>query len=141
MINSTLKITQLEQFSSINVNGNNQGVIATATAGTTTNIDLKLVDDCFITGGVLRTNAATFGDHATFQVIDIDNILGYGANTILGQYNTNWYMCSDRQTQVDENSPYPAKILANLYLRVKYTSIGSTDVIVCLNYRLHKALY
>lgn len=141
MVNSTLKLTQTSQFASDNVNSNDQGTIVTATAGTTTNIDLKLTDDNFITGGVLRTEQATFGDSATFQVIDIDNVLGYGAGVVLGQYVTNWYMRSDEQEQINETIPYPAKIYAGLYLRVKYTSIGTSDTQVAVMYRLHKILY
>ena len=141
MINSTLKLSQLAHFASTNVNKNGQGVIFTALAGQTTNGDYKLVDDCFITGGILSTLTSTFGDSTTFQVIDIDNIMGYGANVVLGQYITNWYMRSDTQLQIDESIPYPAKIYTGLYLRVRYTSIGATDVQVIVNYRLHKALY
>ena len=141
MINSKLLIRTLEQFAGNNVNCNIQGVIGTAVAGTTSDIDFKLTDDCFITGGNLRTSAANFGDHCTLQVIDIDNILGYGANTVLGQYCTNWYMCSDKQEQINETIPYPAKVLTNLYLRIKYTNIGSSDIQIAISYRLHKALY
>lgn len=141
MQNSTLKLSQLSQFSSSNVNSCTQGVLGMAIAGNSTNIDFKLTDDCFITGGVLITNGSTFGDKATFQVVDKDNVLGYGANTILGQYCTDWYMCADRQLQLDENIPYPAKIFANLYLRIIYTSIGTTDIELAINYKLHKVLY
>lgn len=141
MQGSTLKICQTEQFSSLNVNGNHQGVIGTATAGTTTTIDYKLLDDAFLVGGILLTKGATFGDSVTFQVIDIDNVIGYGANVVLGQYISNWYMREDSQSQVNEISSYPAKVLANLYLRIRYTSIGGSNVSVAVNYRLQKALF
>lgn len=141
MQNSTLKLTQVEQFTSNNVNSNSQGTLGTAIAGTTTNIDYKLLDDCFITGGMLRTIGQIFGDSVTFQVVDVDNILGYGAGLVLGQYITSWYLRSDAEEQVNESTTYPAKILTGLYLRVIYVSTGSTDVQVSVNYRLHKALY
>lgn len=141
MQNSALKITQVSQFSSANVNSGSQGIAGIAAKGVSSNIDLKLTDDCFITGGVLRTQGSEFGDKASFQVVDKDNILGLGAETVLAQYFTNWYMRSDSQEQIDENIPYPAKIPANLYLRVVYHSVGCLDVMVAVNYRLHKALY
>jgi hypothetical protein len=141
MINSTVKLPQIAQFASTNVNSANQGIMATAPAGTTTNVDLKLTDDCFLTGGILRTLNSTFGDYTAFQVVDVDNMLGYGAGTVLGQYTTCWYMRSDAQEQVNENTPYPAKVLAGLYLRVIYVSIGTTDVTITVMYRLHKALF
>lgn len=140
MQGSKTKLYQISQFSSDLLNVNNKGITGIASAGTVTNIDLKLDDDNFITGGVLRTNTSTFGDHATFQVIDLDNVMGYGAGVILGQYCTDWYMRSDVQEQLNENTPYPAKIYAGLYLRLKYTSVGTTDVQVSVMYRLHKIL-
>jgi hypothetical protein len=141
MQNSTLKLTRVEEFASNNVNANNQALLFTAAAAQTTTGDLKLTDDCFITGAVLRTNTSAFGDYAVFQVVDVDNILGYGAGTVLGQYVNKWYMRSDAQEQANENTPYPAKILAGLYLRLIYTSVGLMPVSVAINYRLHKALY
>jgi len=141
MQGSTLRLTQISQFSSDNVNNNNQGILGTALAGQNTNIDLKLLDDCFLIGGILRTQTSSFGDYAVFQVIDIDNILGYGAGAVLGQYVNKWYMKSDEQEQLNETTTYPAKVLAGLYLRIVYTSIGLIDVKVAINYRLHKILY
>jgi hypothetical protein len=141
MINSTVKLPQLSHFASTNVNSASQGLRATAAFGTATNIDLLLTDDSFLTGGVLRTSGSAFGDHATFQVVDVDNIIGYGAGAVLGQYVTSWYMRSDAEEQVNENAAYPAKVIAGLYLRVVYTSVGTSDVDVAVMYRLHKALF
>jgi hypothetical protein len=141
MQNSTLKLSQLSHFASNNVNSNVQGISQIIPAGTTVNIDFRVTDDSFITGGILLTDKATFGDKATFQVIDIDNIIGYGNNVVLGQYITNFYMCSDKQEQINESMPYPAKIIHGLYLRIAYTSTGVEDVNVAIMYRLHKALY
>lgn len=141
MINSVVKLPQLSQFDSTNVNAASRGTIATIPAGSTTNIDIKLLDDSFLTGGVLRAKGATFGDYATFQVVDVDNVLESGYGAILGEYVTNWYMRSDSQEQVNENTHYPAKIKANLYLRLIYVSIGVTNVDVAIMYRLHKALF
>ncbi len=134
MNGSTLKLNRADIFASDNVTG-------VVTAGQTVNIDLKMLDDNFITGGILYTLDSKFGDYINLQVVDVDNILGYGINTILGQYCTNWYMCSDSQEQLNETVNYPAKILSGLYLRIVYHSLGLSDVTVIINYRLHKALY
>lgn len=139
MVNSATRLTQVSQFTSDLVHSNNQGLSQVITAGSIMTIDLKLTDDHFITGGVLRTLESAFGDTVTFQVIDIDGILA-PQGTVLGQYTTNWYMRSDSQEQINENTPYPAKIYAGLYLRVIYTSIGLVDVTVNIMYRLHKVL-
>jgi hypothetical protein len=100
-----------------------------------------MTDDCFLTGGILRTNNAVFGDYCDMQVIDKDNVLGYGANVVLNQFVTKWYMRSDAQEQFEKSLPYPSKLLSGLYLRIVYHSIGSVDVDVAMNYELHRALY
>ena len=141
MQNSTLKLSQLSHFASTNVNSDTQGKLQTIPAGTTVSIDFKIIDDSFISGGILLTKNAAFGDKASFQVVDVDNIIGYGNNVVLGQYITNWYMRSDSEMQINENMPYPAKIMSGLYLRIIYTSIGQTDVDIAIIYKLHKALF
>lgn len=139
---TSYKPEKFVELGAVNLDFNAQGVKATATANTTTNIDYKLLDDCLITGITLLVSSATFGDKATLQVVDVDNVLGYGAGTVLKQPGTNWYMASDVQTQLSASSLYPAKITAGLYLRVIYTSTALlTGPTVCINYHLHKVKY
>lgn len=141
MQNSTLVISQLEQLSSTHVNSAATGILGTALAGQTTALDLAITDDVFIVGGCLLASGATFGDYVRFQVVDKDNILGYGANLVLGQYINSWYLRSDSQLQINETMVYPAKVRAGLYLRAIYVSTGGSDVPFAINYRLHRALY
>jgi hypothetical protein len=144
MQNSTLTVQTTDEMQSTNVNLDCQSASGTITAGGPGNIDLILTDDCFITGGDLITNGAVFGDFATMQVVDVNNILGKGAGLVLGQYVTNWVMKADAvgaQLQCELRSPYPAKIPAGLALRLVYNSTGSNNVQVAINYILHKALY
>jgi hypothetical protein len=140
MQNSILQIQQTTQLNSKNVNCDGRGAIGTVSAGTTGNVDYTLSDDCIITGGMLRSLNSAFGDSANFQIVDVNNVLGYGNNVVLNQFLTNWYMVADRQEQMNENFPYPAKIITGLVLRVVYTSTGTSDVTICANYRLHKIL-
>jgi len=141
MINSTLTINELSQFSANNVLGYYKGVTGIVVAGSTTNLDYLVNDDCFITGGIFLCEGHIFGDNVTLQVVDIDNIMGFGAGTVLGEYIKNWYLQSDVQLQFSENIHYPAKIKAGLYLRVIYASTGSNQIKASINYRLHKARY
>jgi hypothetical protein len=141
MQNSTLLLQQMMQFTSNNVNCAGGGATGVIPAGSSSTVDYFLTDDCFLTGGIMRSKNSAFGDYAHFQVIDVNNVLGFGAGVVLGQYLTDWYMSSDTEEQINENFPYPAKIKAGLALRVVYFSIGTTDVTVCVNYRLHKAMY
>lgn len=141
MDNSSLQLTNTVDMSSKVVNFNGQGVKGVVDANTTASIDLKMLDDNFITGGMLSVKDAAFGDTVTLQVIDKDNILGYGANVVLRQFITNWYIMSDTQLQLNLDLSYPAKVLSGLYLRAVYTSTSeSVSPVVVINYYLHKAL-
>lgn len=133
--------THYDQYSSKDLNANFKGTKFTANAGQTTNNDLLISDDMLIDGGMLVALNSTLGDKVNLQVIDKDNILGYGANTVLGQYMTDWYMNPDASTQINFQNTYPAKLYAGLYLRVVYISVGQTDIDVIVNYRLHKVLW
>lgn len=141
MNESILKVTRVDVFASDNVSANNQGMMAIIPAGKVTYVDLKMLDDNFLTGGILRTLNTQFGDYVDLQVVDVDNILRAGNNIVLAQYCTSWYLRSDSQEQLNETINYPAKVLSGLYLRLVYHSVGLENVTVTVNYRLHKALY
>lgn len=110
---------------------------ATATKNTTTNIDLKLTKDKIIQGGYLFNQNAVFGDWVEFQIIDIDNILGLGANTIIAQFINKWYINSEHSQAMKISTRQGKKILKDLYVRCIYHSIGTVDdVEICINYIL-----
>ena len=140
MINSQMSAIHISQFNADNVKCANKGVLGYIPAGTTSTVDLKIIDDVFITGGVLYVKNATFGDSVSFIVTDKDNIFGLGAGFVLGQYIDTWYVCEASQRQFDEKQDYPKKIPAGLYLTIVYASTGTQDVQVAMNYRLHEAL-
>lgn len=116
-----------------------KGISGTATKNTTSNIDYKLTEERYINGVDLFVKDSVWGDSVKFQVIDIDNILGYGANTVLDEFGTDWYIDPSICKQGQILLPYPAKIVTNLYIRIVYISVG-TDVDVSLkaNLFLHK---
>ena len=116
-----------------------KGFGGTAAKGTTTNIQLKLTEERRINGVRLLLRNHVWGDKLHFEVVDVDNILGYGAGVVLDRFGEDWYVDPDRLTQPDATVNYPAKILANLYIRVVYVSVGTeTDVEVKANLFLHK---
>jgi hypothetical protein len=141
MNNSKYAPTSNREYGSKDLNTNLKGVLFTATAGQTTTNDLQITDDHLIDGAIIITNGAALGDKLSCQVIDKDNIMGYGANTVLGQYATDWYIDPESTRQLNYESIYPAKLFAGLYLRIVYTSVGGSDVNVIANYRLHKILW
>ena len=128
-----------QDFEKSKLQFNGQGVKATVTAGQVVNIDYTLTDDCLITGAWFVTDSnAAFGDSASFQVVDTTGITGYPAGTVLNQFVTNWYMYPNSSEQFEV--PYPAKLMAGLTVRLVYTSTGTNNVFVAINFALHKVM-
>lgn len=150
MQNSTYVPKRFEDLNSDTCMLNSQGLTHTATAGVSTNLDYKLLDDHILTGLELLANSSNFGDTTTLQVVDKDlmlqGIYGAGITTmypaypVLRQFGTNINLPSDTQLKINKQGVYPARIITGLYLRLIYNSTGSTDVSVAVNYVLHKLL-
>ncbi len=64
------------------------------------------------------------GDHITFSVVDIDNILGYGAGTILDTFADNFYVFPDEVAEIREHQ---ADLIPGLYIRATYNNSGASD--------------
>lgn len=109
----------------------------TATAGQTTNIDFLISQERYVNGVRVMLVNHVDGDKMNFEVVDVDNILGYGAGLVLDQFGKDWYIDSNICTQPDVIIPYPAKVIAGLYIRLAYVSVGVTNVTVRSNMYLH----
>jgi hypothetical protein len=119
---------------------NASGITATVPHGTTVAIDFKIPGTIgtfmYLNGAYAITQNAVFGDYVNAYVIDKDNVLGYGANTVLSSYINHWYI--DPANPLDITTPYAAKPPAGVYIRVVYVSTGALlDVGIAINYRLH----
>jgi hypothetical protein len=142
MLNSKYAPMSKSEYSKVDLNANYTGNKFTASKNSTTTNDFLISDDNLVDGAVLTVLDAVSGDHVTFQVIDKDNVLGYGVNVVLGQYVTNWYMDPQSSKQMDLSSSYPAKIFGGLYLRTIYVSVGEdVDPTVIVNFKLQKILW
>ena len=122
---------------------NGSGVLATATKNANTAIDMVIPGTLgtfqYINGAQVITQNAVFGDWASSIVIDVDNVLGYGANTVLSNYITKWYI--DPAASLNLTTLYAGKVPSGVYIRVTYHSVGTVnDVGVAINYRLHSPL-
>jgi hypothetical protein len=115
-----------------------KGIAFTATAGASTSYDYKLTEGRLIDGTRLILKNHVFGDSVKFQVVDVDNILGYGAGVVLDEFADSWFVVEDRQDQHETRLPYSAEVIANLYLRIIYASVGGTNVLVQCNLFAHK---
>ena len=131
-----------------------KGFMGTCTAGTSTNIDHKVEEERYINGMDIVLYDHAFGDNATLQVVDKDYIFAgtlYPAEPapsvpwsavmpdgiVLDTFGETWYVAADKQEQNSIEVPYPARIYAGLYLRIVYTSTGSTDVKIACNTYMH----
>lgn len=108
-------------------------VSGTAVKNTTTNIDYQMPDNWMLYGAELLFNHAVDGDSISFQVVDKDNILGYGAGLVVNQWVRKWYVPVG-ETRWKVTSETAGTIPAGLYVRLIYTSVGTeSDVPVKLN--------
>ena len=140
MINSTFNPASVNDYDKSKMQLAMVGVLGPFIAGTKTNIDLALTDDMLLDGIEIFCKGHVFGDSITMQVVDINNVLGYGANLVLKQFCTNFLLSDDSQKQLFFQGHYPAKIYGGLYLRTVYSSTGNLNGVVAANYMLHKVL-
>lgn len=108
------------------------GVRGTATAGATTNIDTTIqTDPRYINGGMLILENHHTDDTLCFQVV-------HPVAGVLDEFVTDWCVDPSINTQAPLILKYVAKLPVGLILRIAYTSAGTTDVTVKMNYHLQK---
>lgn len=110
-------------------------VSGTALAGQSTNIDYKLDGKYMIFGAELLFTAACDGDYVSFQLVDIDNVLGYGAGLVLSTWVRKWFVPS-KSDRWKVTSEMTGQLPSGVYARLVYTSTGSVDVPLKINYSL-----
>lgn len=131
-------VRSLSQMNADTVEFRGVGVAFTAAAGTATAHDYKVAEARLIDGIQMLVQGQAFGDSVSIAVVDVDNVLGYGAGLILDTFASSWYLCSDRQLQMEVRLPYSAEVLVNLYVRVTYNSVGASTVQFKYNLFAHK---
>jgi len=112
----------------------------TATKNTETTHDFLIPDAISAIKGAssMFVNNVT-GDYVKVELVDVDNVLGYGAGLVLGAFISKWYILGSQMLTIDNVSVsnLPA---TGLYLRFVYTSIGTVnDVVCCCNFMSYKA--
>lgn len=105
-----------------------------ATPSGTSTFDLQLSEPVRLNGGSYWVKDPNAGDVMTFQVVDVDNILGTGAGVVVTEYVTALPVPPWDHLQ-ELRSPTAANIPAGLYLRVIYTSTGGTGTSLGVTYR------
>ena len=110
----------------------------TATKNSTTNIDYCMPSTKALFGAALIYKDAVDGDWVEIKIVDVDNVLGYGAGTVVGTFVNKWYIDSNR-TDWGHQCDFAKTIPEGVYVRLAYHSTGTVnDVPVKLNlYMLH----
>jgi hypothetical protein len=109
-------------------------------------------DSRYVAGGYAFNDSLKFGDRLEeINVVDVDNILGYGANTVVGTYhdadvdaaNKGWFMYPAPQAGSEiEIDPmgYYGNIVSGLYLQLKFKmGQGSTATKIYCDFYWGKA--
>ena len=117
MENSTYNPEHISHIEKSKVSLNGIGVygeseVTDITIPVETHIDLTLTDDMLLTGGTLLVKGGNLEDKVSMQVIH--PTLG-----IVKEFVTNYRIIEDSIKQFEMASAYPAKIPANLTLRLK----------------------
>ncbi len=116
-----------------------KGVYQVCTKNSTTNIDFQMPADRYLNGANWYCKDAELGDYFVFQVVDVDNLLGYGAGLVLSTWVEKWYVGPNEW--IFFQSPTAGLVNAGFYLRGIYTSVGTVnDVKVFINYHLNVKL-
>lgn len=111
-------------------------VEGTAAKGQTTIIDFMMPGTFMVYGADMIYDHATLGDYVQLQVIDKDNVLGYGENFILNTWIEKWFVPIN-QNIWSVTSNLAGTLPQGLYIRLTYTSVGIlNDVPIRLNYRM-----
>lgn len=104
-------------------------------ANSTGDIEYEMPAERFINGGRLLIDNIGENDKMTFQVVDKNNVLGYGAGVVLDEFIKDYFVPTTGNLEV--RLDYPAKIVAGLFLRLKYTSTHQNGCKVKCNLYLH----
>lgn len=140
--NTQYTVSNRNDYSSKDLILNFRGAVFDLSTISDINCDFLLSDDCVLDGMVISVLNSVFGEKISFQVVDKDNILGFGPGIVLGTFVTDWFIDPSSSKQADSESNYPAKVKAGLYLRIKYTSLSvDLNKKLIVNYKLHKILW
>lgn len=138
--NKSPKLKVLSEPADISMTMFNATSVVEISAGAEVNIDFLLEQQGeeliqIVYGGTLYTENSSFADYVRFQVIDLDNVLGYGAGTVLKEYIKKAYL--NQNGNFSEYDDAGAEIPVGIYLRCIYKSEKETGTTkVKINYLL-----
>lgn len=114
--------------------------IETCPAGGEKSVLYQVTQKMYINGGRLVTDGnSVFGDWVEFQIVDHDNLLGYGVDTVLANWIPKWIVAWKTAAETIQ-TPYAGSPPVGMYFRMTYHSVGVADVGFSVNYMIHKPI-
>lgn len=113
----------------------------TATANSTTNHDFLLNEAYLVKGAAFLSPDAAYGDYIKAQLIDKDNVLGLGANTVIATPIPKLFVQATANSGPIQrfNASVSELPAAGLYIRIIYTNTALlNNVSVFINLNLYK---
>lgn len=111
------------------------GDTAAVTAGANdVDVLIHATEARLVNGAEVWLDSTAFGSYVTFQVVDVDNVLGYGAGLVVEEFGDKWQIHPGVVTKAFPG--YVANIPIGLYIRFKVNSADTTDFY--FNIHLHK---
>jgi hypothetical protein len=105
-----------------------RGQLCPVPAAGTYSFDLRLEQAVRLQGGFFWSRGASVGDTVTLQVVDVDDILGRGAGTVLTTYVDQMPLAPfDYNGTLDSTTA--GQIAAGLYLRVQINHTGAPSAL------------
>jgi len=125
---SSIQDVQLKNFQDLSgYNVFRKGFNLTATAGQTNEFEAKYAANMMLQGAAYKLDGnVNDGDYVEIEMVDVDNILGYGAGFVLGKFAETNYVWADQEFSCC--CPDAKLVPAGIYIRFRYESTGSTDV-------------
>lgn len=112
-----------------------KGFELTCTANATSSHQQKLTTDIELTGGTAHVDTPHHGDKIQVKIVDVDNILGYGAGLVVGHIGRDIPAKMCEHTAVQIRSASALTVMAGLYLKVEYyNSHASEDSILSFSW-------
>lgn len=111
----------------------------TAVKNTTTTFEYELVGPWMVYGAEMIYSGAVDGDYVEMSVVDKNNVLGYGADTVIANWIARWFVPYSQNYWLVQSNVV-STIPTGLFIRLRYISVGtSVDVPIKVNLRMIRA--
>lgn len=103
----------------------------------TTDYDFTVPFDCLINGLDFFSDSVN-GDWITVSVVDVNNVLGFGAGVVLDTFATEWLLEANKHKSASVQLNYAARLKQGLVVRITYNNTTLEQKTVGFNLYLHK---